>query len=634
MSAPGRGHRQDAPVIACAVAATAAAYLGPGLPVWLLAVVVLLGALPAALRTLGSHVGRGSLAADARWLDRAVAGVAAGAALVALVGLRSAQDTAGLRAALPSHIEGTAELASDPETSELGTEAEVVAEGRRFRARFPRSVEPALEGMRSGDRLRLRARVRPFRDAPEGWVRSRHLAGGLEVAEAAPARGTRPWFSVANRVHDLLERGSASMGSEHRSLYLGLVVGDDRGQSELTRFRFRASGLTHLLAVSGQNLAFVLVLLAPLGRRMGMRSRWVLGLAAMAGFVVVTRAEPSVLRAATMAGLALSANLSGRQVSGARLLGLAVMVLLVGDPMLVHSVGFRLSVAATAGLVVLAEPIRARLPGPGWLRLPLAVTLAAQAGAVPVMTATFGPASLVSVPANVLAEPAAGAVMTLGMSSGILSGVLREEVAWVLQIPVRAGVWWVDEVATRASQLAVPPLGLGGWVCVAVCTAVAVWLARGAHRGAPGRAMVLAVLPLLVLVRPGSAPVTDQPVWASSDYGTVQLSLESLCGQWVLVAAGVPASAGGGRDGPGAGRTSSVELGEAAVAGVVEELWRIGVATVRWVVVWSESSSETSGGAGFGIEALAGQLRAEVVHRHSGATAARAPDPAGRCVAV
>ncbi len=339
---------------------------------------------------------------------------------------------------------------------------------------------------------------------PQGWLRSRHLAGRLALKTARRTGGTRAWYRAANGVHRLLERGAASLAEEHRALYLGLVVGDDREQDEFTGFRFRASGLTHLLAVSGQNLAFVLVALSPLTERVTFRWRWILGAFAIVAFVLVTRAEPSVMRAAVMAVLGLTAAAAGRTASGIRVLGLAVILLLVGDPMLVESVGFRLSVAATIGLVALTRPIGRRLPGPQWLARPLAVTLAAQMGAVPVMAMTFGAVSVLAVPANLAAEPAAGAVMTLGMTSGLLAGALREELAIVIQTPVRLAVWWVDTVAAITSDLSAKPVGVLGWGVTLAMGLLAASLWRRQGRQAIGQVCLVALLPWVLVTRPAS----------------------------------------------------------------------------------------------------------------------------------
>lgn len=276
--------------------------------------------------------------------------VSLGPLVVAAAGVRATADLAGLYEPLPSGVEGTAELGSDPQRRQHGVTAEVILEGRRWFADFGRETESVVSGLRNGDRLEIEALVSEFTDAPVGWVRSRHLAGRLKVESAEAIGGTRVWFRAANGVHELLDRGAASLSEEHKALYLGLVVGDDRGQRELTQFQFRASGLSHLLAVSGQNMVFVLAVLAPLLSRMTYRWRWMAGSVAIAGFVLITRAEPSVLRAALMAVLALTAMSLGRATSGVRVLAITVSTLLLADPMLVHSVGFRLSVAATAGL--------------------------------------------------------------------------------------------------------------------------------------------------------------------------------------------------------------------------------------------------------------------------------------------
>lgn len=529
-------------------------------------------------------------------------------AVFAVVGLRADQDLRGLERTLPDRVSGTAELGSDPESSRFGTDFELVADGRRWSATARRGVEGAVAGLATGDRIHVEGRAEPFEDAPHGWVRSRHLAGRVELTAVEHAADTRPWFGAANAVHELLERGAGSMDPDHRGLYLGLVVGDDRNQSELTQFHFRASGLTHLLAVSGQNLVFVLAVLAPLSRRLGYRARWVLGVGAVTAFVVVTRAEPSVLRAATMAILGLSAAVVGRKVPAVRLVGLAVVGLLVADPMLVHSVGFRLSVSATLGLVLLTRRIEERLAGPDAVRLPLAVTLAAQAGAVPVMVSTFGNVSLVAVPANVLAEPAAGLVMTLGLTTGLLSGLVREELASVLQVPVRAAVWWVDAVAATGAELALPPSGLIVWAVIVGMTLASVhlWRTRGSRMA--GRVTVMALVPMVVLLRPPLPSVGE----VTPLVGGTEL-LGACSGWWLHLGDTVP------------DERTGVEI--------LERLWRMGVTRVG--VVSMEVPKDQGGPNGAeepsrpGAAMLAGELRAPLVEVPEGQGTSRDPPATG-----
>ena len=529
------------------------------------------GALPGGS---GSPVGRIVLAVGGTCL------------VAALVGMRARQDLDGLVVPLPQRLAGTAELGSDPVTGPFGTSAEVVLDGRRWYAMADRTSEAVLLAARAGERLVVQGRVSEIDGAPPGWVRARHLAGRLSLSSVTPLDPGRPRFAAANWVHELLERGAASMEGQHRALYLGLVVGDDRRQDDLTEFRFRASGLTHLLAVSGQNLAFVLVALSPLLRRLPIRARWMLGVVAISWFVLITRAEPSVLRAGVMAVLALTAAATGRPTPALRVVALTVCLLLVGDPMLVHSVGFRLSVAATSSLVMFSSPLARRLPGPDVLTRPLAVTLAAQLGAVPVMAATFGPASVLTIVANLLAEPAAGLVMTLGMTTGLLSGLVREEVAWVLQSPVRLAVWWIDVVADRVSALGAPPVGLLGWGALAAGAISCVWTFRRSRGAAPGSAIVLLVAPMLVLLRPPSAVGQQIRI----DPGAV---LRSDCGSWVVELE------------PGDPHRT---LTAARTAEILEQLWIRGVTRVTSV-------------SGAGAASLAPLLHAAV---------ATGPEPAAR----
>jgi competence protein ComEC len=469
-------------------------------------------------------LGPGSAAATLACRRRRSWGLLAAVVVVAAVGLRAEQDLAGLARPLPGHVDALAELGSDPEPTPWGASVVLVADGRRWSASVDRDDEPVLRGRRAGDRVRVTGTTSAWAGGRQGWATARHLAGRLRVSSLGPGPPARPWFRAANGVHELLERGSASIGSQRRPLYLGLVVGDDRGQAEVVQHRFRAAGLSHLLAVSGQNVAFVLVVLSPLSGRLPRRARLVLGLVAIAGFVLVTRAEPSVLRAAVMASVALGASTAGRVAPGLRVVALSVAILLVADPLLVWSVGFRLSVGATLGLVLLARPLAGALPGPAWLARASGVTLAAQAGALPVSLATFGPVSLLSVPANVLAEPAAGAVMTLGMSTGLLAGMLREEVAAPLQFPVRLLVAWIDLVASGASSLSVRPTGAVGVALVAAGVAAAVALRR-ARPERVGSALCLALLPLVLLTRP--PPAADAPVDLAEG-----VALVPGCGRW------------------------------------------------------------------------------------------------------
>jgi competence protein ComEC len=169
----------------------------------------------------------------------------------------------------------------------------------------------------------------------------------------------------------------------------------------------------------------------------------------IAWFVVVTRGEPSITRAAVMAGMVATYGLLGKEASTRTVLACTVMVLLMIDPMLAWSVGFALSVGATAGLAWLAVRT-GEIFSAGQT---LASTFAAQVGTTPVSLLVFGTVPVVSLVANPLAIPVAGIVMTIGLPLAVLAAVfpvLADPVGVVLTMPVA----WVDAVARFSSAIA------------------------------------------------------------------------------------------------------------------------------------------------------------------------------------
>lgn len=467
----------DPAVVVAALLVGVAAIVAPAVPVTLLVVAVALASI----------------------IRRPVAFVAV---VVLIVAGRAHAASSALDAPLPERVEGTAQLVSDPVPGPFGTSVELRVEGRRWQARVGRSDEWTVRRLMTGDHVVVSGRPTPLRSAPEGWRRSRHLAARLNVKRIGPGPRAPPWYRAANEVHRLLDGGTAAFRPSTRALYLGLVLGDDRDQTDVDRFRFRATGLGHLLAVSGQNVAFLLAVTRPLMVRCSLRTRWVVGLSVLAGFVLVTRAEASVLRAAAMAAVALVASTSGRVASGARVLSIAVVVLLVVDPLLAQGLGFRLSVCATIGLLVGVRPIAVRLPGPRWLAEALACTIAAQVATAPLLVGLNGGIPAVATLTNVAAVPAAGLVMMLGLSVGLVAGTLVDPVAAVLNAPSVLLVRWIELVAEVGSRAPLPLLGPGRLALLAGSGLIAVLRVPGRRSSA-----VAAVLLALVACLPVSPPV-------------------------------------------------------------------------------------------------------------------------------
>jgi competence protein ComEC len=214
-----------------------------------------------------------------------------------------------------------------------------------------------------------------------------------------------------------------------------------------------------LLAVSGGNIAFVLVLAGPVLRRLGLASRWAVTIGLLVFFGLLTGWEPSVVRAAAMAAIACTSSTTGRPASTIRMLGLAITGSVLVDPLLVRSVGFQLSVGATTGIAALSRPIAVRLRGSRWLREVVAVTIAAQVGVLPVALPVFGGVPLASLPANVLAVPMAGPLTIWGLGAGMVAGRLGPPADGLLHRPTSLMTGWLDGVARWAAGL---PLGQVG----------------------------------------------------------------------------------------------------------------------------------------------------------------------------
>ncbi len=368
-----------------------------------------------------------------------------------------------------SPCSGVATLMNDPTPAGAGVRVTLDIGGERHGATAFGPPARLLGRRAARDKVFVDGLCAPLNPEFARFERTRHVVGRMSVTSVSEKFvEPPPLVRSANRVRDAMSRGVSHMEPTMRSLFTGLVVGDDRLQPRDMVERFRASGLSHLCAASGQNVAYLLALAGPLLRKRSSRTRLFATLVIIVWFVVLTRAEPSVLRAGFMAA-AVATNAARRRPMNARVvLALSVMCLLVVDPMLAWSVGFALSVGATAGLAWLSSPLVAITGRHGML----ATTLAAQLGTMPVSLFVFGSVPVVSLVANPLALPVAGIVMTVGLPLSLVGAAippLVPVVSAVLSVPVT----WVDVVARVCSAVSVS--GAWNWI---LWGTVALWVVR------------------------------------------------------------------------------------------------------------------------------------------------------------
>ncbi len=322
-------------------------------------------------------------------------------------------------------------------------------------------------------------------------------------------RGPSPLQRWAGHIRSGLRRASSGLPTAERGLLPGLVVGDTSRMRTQDIADFRASGLTHLTAVSGANVAIVVATVCWLLRwtPLGIRMRAISSALALLGFVVLARPTPSVVRAAAMGLLALAAIGLGRPRSLLPALLATVTGFALFAPTLAVRPGFALSVLATLALLVLApgwtDQLRHWLPRRiSFLAQGLAAPLAAQVACAPIIASISGALSVSAVPANLLALPAVPLATVLGLLAALLSLVspgLAAAVGAVAGVPC----WWLVHVAHACAHLPIAgltvPSGAAGLVCVGVITVATVM----AVRRSGGRRIVALTLVILTAAAVG-----------------------------------------------------------------------------------------------------------------------------------
>ncbi len=430
------------------------------------------------------------------------------------------------------------------------------------------------------------------------------FATAVEVEAAPPgALGV-----TADLRRSFVDRASTLPGAGG-GLVPGLAVGDTSAVGDALSEQMRTSSLSHLTAVSGANCAVVVALTFALTGllRMPRLIRILLSLAALGCFVLLVTPEPSVMRAAAMTTIALLALAVDRAGAGLTVLALAIGVLLISDPWLSHSLGFALSAAATAGLLVLSRPLAAAfsrvLPAP--LAIALSVPAAAQLACGPLLVLIDPRIPAYGVVANLLAGPAAPVATLVGLAACLFGFVppLADLLTWIAWVPAS----WIAGVAAVLADFPganLPwPGGVVGAVALAVASAALVFalvvrprtaLARRARAGITF--IVVAVSGVAVggvlLDRP-LAPLTVPAEWSIAQCDIGQ-------GDAVLLRS--------------AGRVALIDTG--ADVGLLEDcLARVGVAYVDLLVLTHFDSDHVGA-----VDAVRGRI-GTVIHGPTGEAA-------------
>ncbi|MCV0403374.1 MAG: DNA internalization-related competence protein ComEC/Rec2 [Chloroflexi bacterium] len=374
----------------------------------------------------------------------------------------------------------------------------------RLLAWMPRGID-----LGSADRVRVRGRLEVPEDF-DGFAYRAYLArqGVAVIARVRDAdvvaEASGPPALLAGVRATLLGGLNRLVPEPEAALGAGILLGVRSAIAPEIEDAFAAAGLTHVVAISGWNIAIVAALVAVAARPLerGPGGRWTTAAVAVSvvgGYVLLAGASPSVVRAALMAGAMLVARLGGSRAHAASALMLAALLMLIAAPSVLWDVGFQLSLLATAGLIWFGAGIERRLPGwPGWIREPVALTLAAQLTTLPVILVNFERLSLVAPLANVLVVPFVPVAMLLaavaalvGAATGHLPALLADSLGWLA-----GGAAWLvlrtivvlgsatASIPLAAVDVSIPPPVAVAWLPVLAIVAWALADERGTEQRA------------------------------------------------------------------------------------------------------------------------------------------------------
>jgi competence protein ComEC len=363
---------------------------------------------------------------------------------------------------------------------------------------------PAYPDVTTGDRVTTDGAIRARPDSPYGAYLERIGAVGTLTARSMTVH--RPPADPRSVVEGIRQAAATALTTvlpePEAGLAAGILIGlRDRVDRDVAS-AFTTAGVSHVVAISGWNIAIVAAVVAAVFGRLRRRRRSVLTMLVIVAYVAFAGASASVVRAGAMAGVVMLARESGRAGRAAAALGWAAVLLLLADPALIRDAGFQLSTLATAGLIAWATPIAtwiaARAGGrvPGWLAESLGVSLAAQAATLPVVLASFGRLALLSPVVNLAIVPIVAPAMAAGLVAmvggfAVLAGappIVGAVLAFPAWVSLRLMVGIVDAMAGLpfASVRLDPP-----WTSVtAVAALAAIALAhRRWSRRRAGKAM-------------------------------------------------------------------------------------------------------------------------------------------------
>jgi competence protein ComEC len=400
-----------------------------------------------------------------------------------------------------------------------------------------------LRGRPLGERVLLT--LPPGRAPPRGAI----LETFVKVAEPRPPEGgfdERAWLArqgisvvlrgsawrqvgrrgglagLGDRLRDRVEQAVGhGVSGVRRGVVLGVVLGEDEGLPRAVQDDFRASGLYHLLAVSGQNVVFIAGGVYGVGwlLRLSRTVREVATIAAIAAYVLAVGWQPSVIRAGVAGALASLAWLAARPSDRWHFLALGALALLMWAPTTLLEPGFQLSFVAVAAIFVGLPRLRRLAEGyplPAWLVDLLAVAFVCGLATAPIVLFHFDRVPVYTVPANALAAPALPLVLGLGLLAGAVDPISPPAAASLSWLAGWAAAW-LAAVAHAVASLPGAQIGTRTALGAAGLTVAVVATLRYSRRrlSSQARAGALAAAGLAVVVALGAWFLRPASAWTA-----------------------------------------------------------------------------------------------------------------------
>src|SRR4051812_12804932 len=351
-----------------------------------------------------------------------------------------------------------------------------------------------------GDQVVVEGAIRPRPDSPYGEYLER--VGAIGTLESRTLTVASVPDDPGRRLEGL-RRGAADalttvLPEPEAGLAAGILIGlRDRVDRDLAA-AFTTAGVSHVVAISGWNIAIVAAAIAAMTGRLGRRRRSIVTMVAIVAYVAFAGASASVVRAALMAAVVLLARESGRAGRATPPLAGAATALLVSRPALIGDAGFQLSSLATAGLIAWATPLTRRLGRagggrmPSWLAESLGVSLAAQAATLPIVLVSFGRLAILSPLINLAVVPLVAPAMAVGvvaLAGGALVmaggpaviGAVLAAPGWVV-LRILVAVVETGAGLPFASLTLAPPFDLLTALAATAAVAAGVWWSRRPRR--------------------------------------------------------------------------------------------------------------------------------------------------------